>query len=542
MEEEPNFLSKLKPFQFDIFEECLMHESAGISVQMGGGKTRISLILADETTSKDKQILIVAQSKNNISTWCEEIDKVFGETYGYYIYHKDYDKKYLQRRTVRTRFVITTPEVVKKFYAVNKLEDWLLTTEVRNEGMFGQHNVINYSRNPQPIECDDLIFSKMWGTLIVDEFHSVSNIKTLQCRGLLCIPAERKWLLSGTFFADPDESHILAFYTILNTDPRFPTNLGDVKAYIRGKNDGDLKFAGVKEQLVSRDTVPIVIKKTVHEIVVPLRPEEERIYIAMRNIAVELNNAKYEEDADKSKLSSILLAMVSYLRQCITCPMLPVASMALQVCKRGEVDAIPARFFEQIGELNLDEYLDDVNNVISSKIQRALEIASRHKKVIIFSSLRMVIDLVQSMIEDRETYTLDGDMPGPKRDQIIQACNESESFILFLTYKIGSSGMNLQCADTVIILDVDWLKSNVTQAIARVARQGQEQDVNIYVLVSNTGIENAIFKKQINKDEIIDQLQTGIVTAEKDKFSINDIITLLEQEVVSTKAKTLYVK
>jgi SNF2 family DNA or RNA helicase len=133
-------------------------------------------------------------------------------------------------------------------------------------------------------------------------------------------------------------------------------------------------------------------------------------------------------------------------------------------------------------------------------------------------------------------------MSGPKRESVLKECNESESFILFLTYKIGSTGMNLQCADTVIILDLDWLESNVSQAIARVARQGQDQEVNIYILISNTGIENAIFKKQINKAEMISQLQTGAVTTARDRFKVTDIIVMLEQDVISEKAKTIYIK
>lgn len=541
--EEPNYLSKLSPFQIDIFAECLEHESAGLQIPMGGGKTRMSLVIAHETTDKDKSILIVAQSKNLISTWISEINEVFGDDFEYYVYHNDYDKKYLNKHRVTTRFVITTPEVVRKFYNKNKLEEWILDPEIRNEGMFNQHTVINYRRNPQPIECDDIIFSTYWGSLIIDEFHLVSKITTLQCRGLLCIPALRKWLLSGTFFSDPDESHILAYYTILNVDDNFPRNLPDTKKYIKGTEINGNTFEGTKNTLVSRESIPIKINKTIHEIIVPLRPEEEKIYMALRTIAIDINerlkNTQYTEE--KRKFSSALLSMITYLRQCITCAVIPVASMAIDICSYGEVDTIPNRFFELLGELDLDAYLDDVSNVISSKIQKALEIASKHKKVVIFTSYRMVIDIIMSIVEGRDVYTLEGDMPGTKRDKILTECKNSDSFIMFLTYKIGSSGMNLQFADTVIVLDTEWMEATTSQALARVARQGQEQEVNTYILISNTGIEDAIYRKQINKSKIINELQNGKVETGRDKFKVADIIVLLEQESVSEKMRSIYI-
>lgn len=542
-DDERNYLSKLSPFQVEVFAECLEHESAGMSLPMGAGKTRMSLVVANETTDKDKSVLIVAQSKNHIGTWTREINEVFGKDYGYYIYHSDYDKKYLQVRKVSTRFVITTPEVVRKFYRINNLETWLLDPEIRNEGMFGQCTVINYRRNPQPIECNDIIFSTHWGSLIVDEFHLISNITSLQGRGLLCIPALRKWLLSGTFFSDPNESHILSYYTMLNTDDNFPRNLPDTKRYIHGAEINGSKFEGVKKTTVSRDKIPIKINKKIHEVVVPLRPEEERIYMALRQIALDINHqlSNTEFAGEKKKFSSALLSMIGYLRQCITCAVVPVASMAIDVCSYGEVDIIPNRFFELLGELNLDEYLNDVSNVISSKIQKALEIASEHKKVVIFTSSRMIIDIIMSMVEGRNVYTLEGDMPGKKREKILEDCQNSDEFILFLTYKIGSSGLNVQFADTVIILDIEWMEATTSQAIARVARQGNDQEINVYILISNTGIENAIYKKQINKAQVINELQTGTVKTERDRFKVSDIIVLLEQENVSEKMRSIYI-
>jgi SNF2 family DNA or RNA helicase len=69
--------------------------------------------------------------------------------------------------------------------------------------------------------------------------------------------------------------------------------------------------------------------------------------------------------------------------------------------------------------------------------------------------------------------------------------------ILLLTYQVGANGLNLQCSNTVLLLDFWWNTGKINQAIARVLRYGQEaKKINIYYFTSNTGIEKILFDKQ----------------------------------------------
>ena len=49
-------------------------------------------------------------------------------------------------------------------------------------------------------------------------------------------------------------------------------------------------------------------------------------------------------------------------------------------------------------------------------------------------------------------------------------------------------------SDTVILIDYPWNKYIVDKFVARVARQGQNELVNVYYILSNTSIEDAILK------------------------------------------------
>ncbi len=109
-----SYIHLLNEFQNDIFLEAIEKKNAGLSIPVGGGKTRLSLVIALETTP-DEPILIICK-KTLIKNWIDEIIKIFGTTISYYVYHSEFNKHYEEVTIPRTRIVITTPEVTKKYY------------------------------------------------------------------------------------------------------------------------------------------------------------------------------------------------------------------------------------------------------------------------------------------------------------------------------------------------------------------------------------------------------------------------------------------
>ena len=97
-----------------------------------------------------------------------------------------------------------------------------------------------------------------------------------------------------------------------------------------------------------------------------------------------------------------------------------------------------------------------------------------------------------------------------------------------LTYSLGAEGLNLQCASTVLLVDFWWNSGKTKQAIARVFRYGQTaKEINIYMFVSNTGIEQIMMRKQKAKEQVIEELQTGRAKTKVPRVSTKQIINLI---------------
>lgn len=80
-----------------------------------------------------------------------------------------------------------------------------------------------------------------------------------------------------------------------------------------------------------------------------------------------------------------------------------------------------------------------------------------------------------------------------ERSNTVDLFNRSpEIKILILTAKIGGLGLNLQCANVVVMFDHDFNPSNDTQAIDRAHRLGQTKVVNVYRLVMKDTLEEKI--------------------------------------------------
>jgi len=63
---------------------------------------------------------------------------------------------------------------------------------------------------------------------------------------------------------------------------------------------------------------------------------------------------------------------------------------------------------------------------------------------------------------------------------------------VFLTTNAGSTGLNLQAANTVINVDLPWNPAVLEQRIARAHRMGQKNPVQVYLLVTEGTIEEKL--------------------------------------------------
>ena len=442
-----NWTSVLNDFQRDIFAECLEKQHAGLSIPMGGGKTRLALVLGLELTP-DAPTLVVC-SKTLISTWIDEINKAFGGStrVPFYVYHKDYNRVDISTVPSGVRVVITTPQVTAQKYAIFDMEPRVIVRRVENAGRFQQHEIIDYTCTPEVLtrEQGGLLYGTHWGTFIVDEFHTHCNVLSNQFRSLLCVPAQRKWCMSGTLFNEPRPERILAYFLFIE-DTSFPNNLPDATKHMKSR-----EFKGADRTMIRRSRVPMdtpVVRRE-QTIMVDFVREEQTIYEMVRTLTLDIAAAVKEhkrsgDEESRREFSGYLLGMLTSLRQCIVSPVLPLSTIALDICNLAERSAISRRFSEKIAELQIEAFLDDEENAISTRMREAIKICMSHQKVVVFTAFRTALLLMMEEVRrtGRTVFTLDGTMSLRARAKVIDDCRRSDDFVFFLTYGIGCAGIN----------------------------------------------------------------------------------------------------
>ena len=547
-------MEKLTKFQKDVLKECIQKKSGGLSLNMGQGKTFIGLSMgATFKTGNGKAIVVV--SKNLVSNWISELKKFFGDTLSYIVFHQDKLKNIdtFRYNDLKAQIVIVTPEVLSKFYKKYDIEHKFLDVKLVFNGLFDIPHIVYRKVNKALLEnCDGTIgsalYTKEWGSVIIDEGQNHTNIKVSKCQAICSIFSKHRWVMSGTMFNEPKTERILGYYCMINCQT-FPRTLPDTEKFIRTN-----QFKGINQTLVYRPPKQVtnkngVVKYNQHIISHTLSEPEELLYISMNKILKIIQKKFYLykniQDTDNArKYSSYLLAMLGYLRQSIVCPLMVLAKCSLDMIDIEKKSELSAMIYNEFKSLGLEPYLNNVDSVKSSRMKSILEQIDKHQNdnITIFSCYRTSIDILKTYIStDRKVSSIDGSMSISRREAIINEfkIKGDKGNVLFLTYDIGAEGLNLQESNTVMLLDMYWNDGKSKQAIARVLRNGQKSDiVNIYVFTSNTGVEKAVLGKQDEKIDVINEMNIGPIKSKIKKIDVKEIIKMIDiHDCVSSLSK-----
>src|SRR5260370_5145710 len=110
----------------------------------------------------------------------------------------------------------------------------------------------------------------------------------------------------------------------------------------------------------------------------------------------------------------------------------------------------------------------------SSKLERLAGLfdegaAEESRKVVLFSEWTTMLDLIEPLLKERglDFVRLDGSVPQKRRQELVETFQNNPSCRLFLTTNAGSTGLNLQAANTVINVDLPWNPAVLEQRIGR---------------------------------------------------------------------------
>jgi SNF2 family DNA or RNA helicase len=567
----PTFIDghQLSDAQRRIITECKKRKKACISSRMGSGKTITSLMLAFEI-SEGKIIYIT--SITLVPDLESQIKKFFGPDFKYEVLTKISDS---YKPRTDCNLIITTPSLLTKCYKNCNISKFFIKSETINISKFLQGEKIIYDipKNKPFLMIDGTVESESleslegsvegmkyfyktkFGCIIVDEIQNYTDISTIRCQAIASLCSEYRYLLSGTVFDEPKVERFLGYHLILG-DTTFPNNLPDATAYVTNANFPGLSTSLVDfEETEPNETVSFEVIK--HLIEHDLTDEEGLIYITMQATLLILQKyiKLFKDSRDRQaalKFNSYILNMLTYIRQSIVCPLIPVANVAIDILDTANKSELAIILNEQFKTLGLEKWLQDPTSIKSSRISKVMEVIKKHKneKMVLFTSFRTSLDIIEHIIneeivdENFMIFKINSKMDVDKRAHVLDSFNKFKgTCIMLLTYDLGACGLNLQCASTLLIVDFWWNVSKTNQAVARIARRDQLSScVNIYFFTSNTGIEKSLFIKQQDKLLILDELKHGPMKSNVSTININEIIKLIEKNENVNLLKKLHMK
>ena len=161
----------------------------------------------------------------------------------------------------------------------------------------------------------------------------------------------------------------------------------------------------------------------------------------------------------------------------------------------------------EIGQSVVEQFTNLAVACFSDK-ERHLEIAEHLSgQIIVFCTL---LEEVRNIASQIDCYVITGETKN--RDGIIEQF-KNDNKPLLMTFGTGAFGLNLQFCNRIAFASLTFDYAKIDQAISRIKRLGQENDIEYTYFTSNLGIYNMIneniTKKQTLKELIVDKIEKG---------------------------------
>ncbi|CAJ2506677.1 Uu.00g078630.m01.CDS01 [Anthostomella pinea] len=160
---------------------------------------------------------------------------------------------------------------------------------------------------------------------------------------------------------------------------------------------------------------------------------------------------------------------------------------------------------------------------------RALRKEHPRMKSVVFSQFTSFMSLIEPALAKANMHfvRLDGSITQKARAAVLKEFSESDKFTIFLiSLRAGGVGLNLTQAKRVFMMDPWWSFAVEAQAIDRVHRMGQDDEVKVYRFITKDSVEERMLRVQDRKKFIATSL--GMMSDEEKRLQkIEDIKELL---------------
>lgn len=326
----------------------------------------------------------------------------------------------------------------------------------------------------------DAVERAPWDLIILDEGQRIKNWESKTSRVIRSLRSRFALVLSGT----PLENRLDELFTIVRfvdeqrLGPAFRFFHKHRRVDDKGRVLGFRKLDELREQLK-----PVLLRRTRQEIlrqlperttsVLRIRPTQEQLDLHegfMRTVA-QITGKPYLTEMDLLRLQKALLMA----RLC--------ANGTGLVDREGEnYSSKLARLTELLEELSTQE----------------------DRKIVLFSEWTRMHDMIEPILKRlRMPFArLDGSVPQKRRPALVARFQEDPNCRVMLLTNAGSTGLNLQSANTVINVDLPWNPAVLEQRIGRAHRMGQKNPVHVYLLVTEETLEERLLDTLATKAEL----------------------------------------
>jgi superfamily II DNA or RNA helicase len=309
-----------------------------------------------------------------------------------------------------------------------------------------------------------------WDLIILDEGQRIKNWEAKTTQTIKSLRSPFALVLSGTPLENrlDDLFSVVEFIDDRRLGPAFRFfnrhRVTDDKGKVLGYKDLDLLRERLKPVLLRR-TRSAVIKdlppRTTEIVRVAPTDEQAEIEAAQMHIVSTIVRKKYISEMDLLRLQKALLLA------------------RMNADSTFLVDKHPPGFSSKLERL--EELLEELA-------------AEQDRKIVLFSEWTTTLGLIEPQMKrlKLDYVRMDGSVPQKNRQQLVHQFQGNPKCRAFLATNAGSTGLNLQAANTVINVDLPWNPAVLEQRIGRAHRMGQKKSVQVYLLVTECTIEEKL--------------------------------------------------
>ena len=430
-------------------------------------------------------------------------------------------------------FPVFCPKLSVTPYYAGQKERFGVREQIQDN--LGDLNVIVTTYNMAKQKDDNKFLRQLKPVVCVyDEGHLLKNSKSTSYDQLMRIPAQFRLLLTGT----PLQNNLSELASLLGFIlPSVFREHSEELEYIfshKAKTTNDSHAALLSIQRINRARsmmTPFVLRRKKHQVLKHLPSKTRRveycelfdsqseIYAGEKKKALKVIEDRASKKASINDTSNIMMA----LRKASIHPLLfrrlyddqTLSKMSKACLKEDEfresnvnlvyedmsvmTDFELYAFCERYPHTMTPFLLEGEPWMDSGKVSELCSLLSKYKengdRVLVFSQFVMVMNILEYVLETLSIrfFRLDGQTKIDERQDMIDQFYEDEGITVFLlSTKAGGAGINLACANKVVIFDSSFNPQDDIQAENRAHRVGQTREVEVVRLVTKGTIEEQI--------------------------------------------------